>query len=57
MLTANHDPLRDEGEAYARRLVEEAGVPVTLWHAPGQLLGSCPWAGRCVLPGRRWTGL
>jgi acetyl esterase len=38
VLTAGADPLRDEGDEYARRL-KEAGVAVTWRHFPGQFHG------------------
>ena len=52
VMTAEYDPLREEGERYARRLAE-AGVPVTLTRHAGAIHGTS-FLTRVWPPARDW---
>jgi acetyl esterase len=50
IITAEYDPLRDEGEAYGARL-EEAGVPADVRREDGMIHGFF-WMGGAIDRGR-----
>lgn len=52
VLTAEHDPLRDDGRRYAERL-QHAGVPVSLVQQPGGIHGSLQMTATWT-PARTW---